>query len=61
MSPTSVNATKALRPRPAARAKGYLAYSPMASVMTPATSAVTVRTWGKRSWAPVSSLTKPRM
>ena len=43
-APTSVNATNALSPRPAAIANGYFPTTPIAIVITPAASAVTVST-----------------
>ena len=51
-APTSVKATKAFSPRPAAIANGYFAQTPMAMVITPATSAVTVSTSGKLRLTP---------
>ncbi len=58
--PTRAKATNALRPRPAASANGWRPKMPMASVATPATSAVTVSTWSKGSFSPVGSATPPR-
>ena len=51
----TVMATKALTPRPVARAKGYLAQAPMTIVRTPATSAVTAATRSKPSSPPEES------
>ena len=42
--PTSVKATNAFSPRPAAIANGYFPITPIAIVITPAASAVTVST-----------------
>ena len=59
--PTSVNATNAFRPRPAAIANGYLPHTPIAIVITPAAKAVTVSTCGNWSEVPVLSGMAPRM
>ena len=59
--PTSVNATNALSPRPAAIANGYRPTAPIRMLMTPAASAVTVSTCGNASVVPCASGTAPRI